>query len=82
MATLLILPCSVKGLSEGDERLFPEIPVVDLVVITPMLPTSAAGPESFCFDNTQPSEVACDQEPRSKTFELIFEKKPVSRLVS
>ncbi len=43
-----------------DERLFPEVPVVDLVIMTPMWPTVAAGPESLCLDNTKPSEVACD----------------------
>ena len=43
-----------------DKRLFPEVPVVDLVVMTPMWPTVAAGPESLCLDNTKPSEVACD----------------------
>jgi len=60
MVTLLISTCPIAGLSEGDGRFFPKIPVVDLVVMTPMWPTSAAGPESFCFDNTKPSEVACD----------------------
>ena len=43
-----------------DRRLLPEVPVVDLVVMTPMWPTVAAGPESLCLDNTKPSEVACD----------------------
>jgi len=60
MVTLPISPCLIADLSEGNGRLFPEVPVVDQVIMTPVWPTSAAGPESFCFDNTGPSEVACD----------------------
>jgi len=60
VATPLLSICPTAGLSEENDRLFPEVPVVDRVVMTPMWPTSAAGPESFCFDNTRPSEVACD----------------------
>ncbi len=60
MITVLISICPCNGLSGGDKRLFPEVPVVDLVIMTPIWPISAAGPEAFCFDNTKPSEIACD----------------------
>ena len=36
------------------------IPIVDLVIITPIWPTAAGGPESFNFDNIQPGSIASD----------------------
>lgn len=50
----------ILNASKPNARLFPESPIVDLVIMTPMWPTVAGGPESFSFDNIQPGGIATD----------------------
>ena len=46
--------------SEPEGRLFPEVPVVDLVVMTPMWPTNSGGPRFMTLGNHVAGGIASD----------------------
>ncbi len=55
---LLAFSSTILSVSKPNDKLFPEHPIADLVVMTPMWPSVAGSPESFSFDNILPGGVA------------------------